>query len=57
VSGFRGIRERVRQLHGELRIESGDFGTRILVSISSPKEDDDSQFESDRVAEGKTNYA
>ncbi len=31
--GIRGIRERVRQFHGELTIESGDSGTRICASM------------------------
>lgn len=35
--GLRGIRERIRQFHGEMRIESENSGTRILVTIPLPK--------------------
>jgi signal transduction histidine kinase len=35
--GLRGMRERVRQFHGEMRIESDISGTRILVSLPLPK--------------------
>ncbi|MGH9739571.1 MAG: PAS domain S-box protein [Candidatus Acidiferrales bacterium] len=31
--GIRGMRERVRQLHGELKIESGADGTRVCVTF------------------------
>ncbi len=31
--GIRGMRERVRQFQGELMIESGPSGTKILVNI------------------------
>ena len=31
--GIRGMRERVRQYAGELNIDSGTAGTRILVTI------------------------
>ena len=31
--GIRGMQERVRQLHGNMQIESGGTGTRILVAI------------------------
>jgi signal transduction histidine kinase len=36
--GIRGIRERLRQFHGEMRIESTGDGTSISVSIPLPKE-------------------
>jgi PAS domain S-box-containing protein len=35
--GIRGIRERLRQFEGNLKIESGSSGTRILVTIPIPK--------------------
>lgn len=31
--GFRGMRERVRQLNGKLQIQSGEGGTRIIVTL------------------------
>jgi PAS domain S-box-containing protein len=37
--GLRGMRERVRQFHGEMRIESESSGTRIVVAIPLPKAD------------------
>jgi PAS domain S-box-containing protein len=36
--GIRGIRERIRQLHGEMKIESNSSGTSVIVSIPMPKE-------------------
>ena len=35
--GIRGMRERIRQLHGELSIESNGSGTRISATIPAPK--------------------
>jgi PAS domain S-box-containing protein len=35
--GIRGMRERLRQFHGELRIESGRLGTQVLVRIPIPQ--------------------
>ncbi len=35
--GIRGMRERLRQFSGELRIESGENGTRVWVTISVPQ--------------------
>ena len=35
--GIRGMRERLRQFSGELRIESGETGTRVWVTISIPQ--------------------
>jgi PAS domain S-box-containing protein len=35
--GIRGMRERLRQFSGELRIESGENGTRVWVTISIPQ--------------------
>ena len=35
--GIAGIRERLRQFHGELKIESNGSGTRVLVTIPVPK--------------------
>jgi two-component system NarL family sensor kinase len=35
--GIRGMRERLRQFSGELRIESGESGTRVWVTISIPQ--------------------
>jgi two-component system NarL family sensor kinase len=35
--GIRGMRERVRQFQGDLRIESSDAGTRVVVTIPMPK--------------------
>ncbi len=36
--GMRGIRERVRQFHGEMKIESDGSGTSVIVSIPIPQE-------------------
>jgi PAS domain S-box-containing protein len=36
--GIRGIRERIRQLHGEMKIESNSSGTSVTISIPMPKE-------------------
>src|SRR5580658_4284962 len=36
--GIRGIRERIRQFHGELKIESNSSGTSVIVSIPMPRE-------------------
>ena len=36
--GIRGIRERLRQFHGEMKIESNGSGTSVTVSIPMPKE-------------------
>jgi signal transduction histidine kinase len=35
--GIRGMRERVRQFHGELKVESTSCGTKIRVNIPVPK--------------------
>ena len=35
--GLRGMRERVRQLEGEVQIDSGKSGTRVLVTIPLPR--------------------
>lgn len=37
--GMRGIRERIRQFHGEMKIESNGSGTAVIVSIPMPTED------------------
>ena len=34
--GIRGMRERVAQFHGEMKIESGPAGTKILLSLPLP---------------------
>ena len=36
--GIRGIRERIRQFHGEMEIESSGSGTTVIVSIPIPNE-------------------
>jgi PAS domain S-box-containing protein len=36
--GLRGIRERVRQFHGEMKIESNRSGTSVIVRIPVPRE-------------------
>jgi PAS domain S-box-containing protein len=36
--GLRGIRERIRQFRGEMKIESNGSGTTVVVSIPIPKE-------------------
>jgi PAS domain S-box-containing protein len=36
--GIRGIRERIRQFQGEMKIESNGSGTSVIVSIPMPKE-------------------
>ena len=38
--GLRGMRERVRQFHGEMSIESDSSGTKILVTLPLPKEEE-----------------
>jgi PAS domain S-box-containing protein len=35
--GMRGIRERIRQFHGEMKIESNGSGTSVVVTIPLPK--------------------
>jgi PAS domain S-box-containing protein len=35
--GIMGIRERIRQFHGEMKIESNGSGTSVIVSIPMPK--------------------
>lgn len=37
--GIMGIRERIRQFHGEMTIESNGSGTSVIVNIPMPKED------------------
>jgi PAS domain S-box-containing protein len=36
--GIRGIRERIRQFHGEMKIESNGSGTSVIVTIPMPNE-------------------
>src|SRR5580658_6451573 len=36
--GIRGIRERIRQFHGEMKIESNASGTAVIVSIPIPRQ-------------------
>ena len=36
--GISGIRERIRQFHGQMKIESNGSGTSVIVSIPMPKE-------------------
>jgi PAS domain S-box-containing protein len=36
--GLSGIRERIRQFHGEMKIESNSSGTSVIVSIPMPEE-------------------
>ena len=36
--GMMGIQERIRQFHGEMKIESNGSGTSVIVSIPLPKE-------------------
>ncbi len=36
--GIRGIRERIRQFHGEMKIESNGSGTSVIVSLPMPNE-------------------
>src|SRR5262249_32285280 len=36
--GIRGMRERVRQLHGEMKVESNGCGTGIYVVLPVPKD-------------------
>jgi len=37
--GIRGLQERLRQFHGEMRIESAGTGTRVLADIPVPRKD------------------
>ena len=48
--GITGIRERIRQFHGEMRIESNGSGTSVIVSIPMPKEDPSADNEPMRAA-------
>jgi PAS domain S-box-containing protein len=48
--GIRGIRERIRQLHGGMKIESNGSGTSVIVSIPIPKEDSSADSEPLRAA-------
>jgi PAS domain S-box-containing protein len=43
--GIRGIRERIRHFHGEMKIESNRSGTSVMVSIPMPKEPCSSESE------------
>jgi PAS domain S-box-containing protein len=36
--GIRGIRERIRQFHGEMKIESNGSGTSVIISIPIPEQ-------------------
>jgi signal transduction histidine kinase len=36
--GIRGIRERIRHFHGEMKIESSGSGTSVIVIIPMPRE-------------------
>jgi two-component system, NarL family, sensor kinase len=38
--GIRGMRERIRQFHGTLKIVSGESGTQIVVNIPVPTSTD-----------------
>jgi len=49
--GIRGIRERMRQFHGEMKIESNDPGTAVRVSIPIPRESCSADGEPLRVAD------
>jgi signal transduction histidine kinase len=48
--GVRGMRERVRQFHGELKIESSGSGTHIVVSLPIPSEASPSEKQPARAA-------
>ena len=48
--GLRGIRERLRQFHGEMSIQSNGSGTRVLVRIPIPKADRSTGVESVEAA-------
>ncbi len=48
--GLRGIRERLRQFHGEMSIQSNGSGTRVLVRIPIPKVDRSTGVESVEAA-------
>ncbi|MGA9304667.1 MAG: PAS domain S-box protein [Candidatus Sulfotelmatobacter sp.] len=48
--GIRGIGERIRQFHGEMKIESNASGTSVVVSIPVPKETRPADTEPLRVA-------
>ena len=43
--GIAGIRERLRQLHGEMKIESNGSGTTVFATIPLPKEAPSADFE------------
>ena len=48
--GIMGIRERIRQFHGEMRIESNGSGTAVIVTIPMPKQDPSADSESLQAA-------
>ncbi len=48
--GIRGIRERLRQFHGEMKIESDASGTRFFATIPLPKQDGSKQMEGFEIA-------
>ena len=48
--GICGMRERLRQFGGDLRIESSERGTKVFVSVSIPKAADGQEMEPIRVA-------
>jgi PAS domain S-box-containing protein len=48
--GIMGIRERIRQFHGEMKIESNGSGTSVIVSIPVPKVDASADSEQWRAA-------
>lgn len=48
--GIGGIRERLRQYHGEVKIESDASGTRVFASVPIPKEDRLTEIERLQIA-------
>jgi PAS domain S-box-containing protein len=48
--GIMGIRERIRQFHGEMRIESNGSGTAVIITIPMPKQDPSADSESLQAA-------
>jgi signal transduction histidine kinase len=48
--GIMGIRERIRQFRGEMKIESNGAGTSVMVTIPMPKQDPSADREPLRAA-------
>ena len=48
--GIRGMRERLRQFNGQMKIESGNWGTRVFVTVPIDKKSERRHSEMESVA-------